>query len=170
MRRDCSSISTLIDKYFDQETSQGEQEVVEKHLRECPACRERLKFMGEVKLALQRPVMEASEKETFPWVWEKIEREIRFKPRWSLWDFVKRRFDLTPLIGKKIWIPATVVATLLLLLFYSAPIKKNSSHLPLPVVEYIESKTNNVMIYELENVKVTVIWLFEESEIDPSAS
>lgn len=159
-----------MDKYFDGETSPKEQEMAEKHLKECPACRERLKFMGEVKVALQRPVMEASEKETFPWVWEKIEREIRFKPRWSLWESIKRVFEVTPLIRKKIWIPAAAVATLLLLLLFPALFKKNSSHLPLPVVEYIESKTNNVMIYELENVKVTVIWLFEETESDSSAS
>lgn len=159
-----------MDKYFDGETSPKEQEMAEKHLKECPACRERLKFMSEVKVALQRPVMEASEKETFPWVWEKIEREIRFKPRWSLWESIKRVFEVTPLIRKKIWIPAAAVATLLLLLLSPALFKKNSSHLPLPVVEYIESKTNNVMIYELENVKVTVIWLFEETESDSSAS
>lgn len=170
MRKDCSSISKLIDKYFDGETSQREQEVVEKHLKECPACLERLKFMGEVKLALQRPVMEAAEGETFPWVWEKIEKEIRFKPRWSLWESIQKGLGITPLIRKKIWIPATAVVTLLLLLFFPALFKKNSSHLPLPVVEYVESKTNNVMIYELENMKVTVIWLFEESEIDSSTS
>ncbi len=159
-----------MDKYFDGETSPKEQEMAEKHLKECPACQERLKFMSEVKVALQRPVMEASEKETFPWVWEKIEREIRFKPRWSLWESIKRVFEVTPLIRKKIWIPAAAVATLLLLLLFPALFKKNSSHLPLSVVEYIESKTNNVMIYELENVKVTVIWLFEETESDSSAS
>lgn len=170
MRKNCSSVSKLIDKYFDQEISQRDQEVVEKHLKECPVCLERLKFMGEVKVALQRPVMEATEKETFPWIWEKIEREIRFTPRWSLWGSITRGLGIPPLIRKKIWIPATAVAILFLLLFFPSLFKKKSSHFPLPVVEYVESKTNNVMIYELENTKVTVIWLFEESEIDSSTS
>lgn len=170
MRKDCSSISKLIDKYFDRETSQRENEVVEQHLRECAACRERLKFMDEIKVALQRPVLEASEKETFPWVWEKIEKGIKVRPRWTLWESIKREFEITPLIKKKIWIPAAVMASLFFLLFFPGLFKKNSSSPPLPVVEYIESKTNNVMIYELENVKVTVIWLFEESELESSVS
>jgi len=170
MRKDCSSLSTLLDKYFDGETSQREQEAVETHLKQCPACQERLKFMSEIKGAFQRPVLEALEKETFPWLWEKIEREIRFKPRETLWESIKGWFEITPFLKKRVWIPATVVATLLILLISPTLFKKNSSHLPLPVVEYVESKTNNVMIYELENGKVTVIWLFEESEAESSPS
>lgn len=170
MGKDCSSLSTLLDKYFDGETSQREREAVEAHLKQCPACQERLKFMSEVKEAFQRPVLEALEKETFPWIWEKIEREIRFKSRETLWESIKGWFEITPFLRKRVWIPATVVAILLILLISPALFKKNSSHLSLPVVEYVESKTNNVMIYELENGKLTVIWLFEESEAESSPS
>lgn len=157
-----------MDKYFDREASQREQRVVERHLKECPACQKRLKFMGEIKVALRRPIMEATERETFPWVWEKIEREIRFKPGGTIWEAIKKGFAITPFLKKKLWIPAGVLATLLIFLVSFVLFKKTSFQPPLSVVEYIESKTNNVMIYELENSKVTVIWLFEENEVESS--
>jgi hypothetical protein len=42
--------------------------------------------------------------------------------------------------------------------------KKITSYPSPSVVEYIESQTHNVMIYESEKAKVTVIWLFEGPE------
>lgn len=166
MKDICSSISKLLDKYFDSEASQRERSLVEKHLLECSTCRRKLKLMEGIREAIQSPVAEALEKETFPWIWEKIEREIKVKPKESFWEVVKERLEIILHLKKKIWVPVAVVTAILLILY---PLfKKNSSHFVPPVVEYVKSETHNVMIYELENVKVTVIWLFEESEMDPS--
>jgi hypothetical protein len=49
-------------------------------------------------------------------------------------------------------------------------LKKTSSYPGPSVVEYVESEGYNVMIYELETPQVTVIWLFEDSEEESSAS
>jgi hypothetical protein len=54
---------------------------------------------------------------------------------------------------------------IILILFISQLFfKKTPSHLDQTVVEYIESKTYNVMLYEFEKSKITVIWLFEGLE------
>jgi hypothetical protein len=115
-------------------------------------------------------VEEAVGKESFPWVWEKIEKGIQRKERLGLWDFLKSWLEVTPLLKRKILIPA--VAAAVILIFITAPLlfKKTTSYATLSVVEYVESETHNVMIYELENEKVTVIWLFNGPEEEVSTS
>jgi hypothetical protein len=67
-------------------------------------------------------------------------------------------------------IPA--VAAVVILILITAPLlyEKMSSSPVLSVVEYVESDTYNVMIYEREAPQVTVIWLFEGPEEEPLTS
>jgi hypothetical protein len=67
-------------------------------------------------------------------------------------------------------IPAVAAAVILILITAPLLYKKISSY-PVPsVVEYVESETYNVMVYELETPQVTVIWLFEDTEEESSTS
>jgi anti-sigma factor RsiW len=170
MRSECSFISRLLEKYFDQEVTPEERSLVEDHLPDCPACRSALQSMENLRILIKNPVEEAVEKETFPWVWEKVEKGIQPKGRPGLWDFLKSWLDVTPFLKKKIMIPVAAVAVILI--FMAAPLlfKKTISYPTLSVVEYVESETYNVMIYELENEKVTVIWLFNGPEEEVSTS
>ncbi len=164
MKDSCSSVSKLLEKYFDQESSDKERLLVEGHLQDCPACRDALRSMEELRTLIKVPVEEAVQKEDFPWVWQKIEREIPLQEKLTWWQSVRSWLDVSTLFKKKVWIPA--VATVVVLLFITAQIifKKTPSYPDASVVEYIESETNNVMLYDLEKPKVTVIWLFEEPE------
>ncbi len=161
MTNSCSSVSTVLEKYFDQEVTDEERFLVEGHLQDCPECREALKSMEELRSLMRAPVEEAVRKEEFPWVWQKIEREIRLqeKPTWR--ESLRSWLDITPRFKKKVWIPAA--ATLVVLLFLTTQIilKKTPSYPEASVVEYVESQSDNVMVYQLEEPKVTVIWLFE---------
>jgi hypothetical protein len=170
MKRECSSISGLLEKYFDQEVTPEERSLVEGHVPDCSACRMALDSMQNLRMLIKNPVEEAVGKESFPWVWEKIEKGIQRKERLGLWDFLKSWLEVTPLLKRKILIPA--VAAAVILIFITAPLlfKKTTSYATLSVVEYVESETHNVMIYELENEKVTVIWLFNGPEEEVSTS
>jgi anti-sigma factor RsiW len=170
MKDSCSSVSKLLEKYFDQESSDKERLLVEGHLQDCPACRDALKSMEELRTLIKVPVEEAVQKEDFPWVWQKIEKEIRLQEKLTWWQSLRSWLDISPLFKKKVWIPA--VATVVVLLFITAQIifKKTPSYPDASVVEYIESETNNVMVYDLEKEKVTVIWLFEGSEKEPATT
>lgn len=167
----CSSISKLLERYFDQEVTEKERLHVEGHLRDCLPCRNELKSMEELRTLIKAPVVEAARTEEFPWLWQKIEREIR-RPQETLtwWSALRSWLDVTPLFRKKIWIPA--VATLVVLLFITAQVifKKTASYPDASVVEYIESDMDNVMVYQLEKQKVTVIWVFDEPAKDPTTS
>jgi len=169
MKDSCSSISKLLEKYFDQEVTDKERLLVEGHLQDCPACRDALTSMEEVRTLIKIPIEKAAQKEDFPWVWQKIEREIRSQEKRAWWQSLRSWLDLSPLLKKKVWIPA--VATVVVLLFITAQVifKKTPSYSETSVVEYVESETNNVMVYDLEKAKVTVIWLFEEPEKEPAA-
>jgi anti-sigma-K factor RskA len=97
-------------------------------------------------------------------VWEKIEREIRLQEKQTWWQSLRSWIDVTPLFKRKVWVPA--LATVVVLVFITTQIifKKTPSYPDVSVVEYVESQSDNVMVYQLEEPKVTVIWLFEGPE------
>jgi hypothetical protein len=170
MKSECTSVSKLLDKYFDQEVTPEERSLVEGHLPNCSACQMALDSMQNLRLLIKGPVEEAVEKENFPWVWERIERGIQRKESLGLLDFLKSWLDVTPLLKRKILIPAVAAAVVLILITAPLLFKETTSYPTLSVVEYVESETYNVMIYELEDEKVTVIWLFNGSEEEVSTS
>lgn len=163
MTNSCSSVSTVLEKYFDQEVTDEEKFLVEGHLQDCSACRDALKSMEELRALMKAPVEEAVQKEEFPWVWQKIEREIHLQEKRTWWQSLRSWLDVTPLFRRKVWIPAVATAMVLLFLSTQFIFQKTPSYPDGSVVEYVESETDNVMVYQLEP-KVTVIWLFEGSE------
>jgi anti-sigma factor RsiW len=169
MKHLCSSVSELLEKYVDQEVTDQEKTLVEAHLLDCSSCRDDLKSMEEISNVMKVPLEVMARQEDFDRAWLKIKREIRSEEKRSWWEVFRSWLGLPVLHQKRVWIPA--VAAILVLIFVTVPLllKKNPS---LPVdfgVEYVESKTNNVMVYEV-GPAVTVIWLFEgdEEEATPS--
>ncbi len=160
----------VLEKYFDQEATNEERLLVENHLMDCLPCRDALKSMEELRTLMKVPVEEAVQKEDFPWVWQKIEREIRLQEKRTWWQSLRAWLDVTPLFRRKVWIPAAATALVLLFITTQAIFKKTPSYPDSSVVEYLESPTCNVMVYQLEESKVTVIWLLEgpEGEASPS--
>ena len=170
MKDSCSSISQLLERYFDRQATDEERSLVERHLPVCQTCHERLSVLEGLREAIKAPVDEALKEETFPWVWEKIERGIRLEKKPSWQESVRSWIDLSPLFRKKVWIPAVVTAIVLALVTSPFLFKKTPSYSERSVVEYVESGVYNVMVYESEKAKVTVIWLFEEPQNESPAS
>jgi anti-sigma factor RsiW len=169
MKDSCSALSELLEKYFDQEVTDEEKSLVDAHLVDCQACRDLLRSMEKMRDLVKAPVEEASGKEDFQWVWQKVERGLRREEKPAFWETLQRWLQIPPLSKKRVWIPAAAMA-MILLITLSLFFKKNPSYQSVSVVEYIESDTNNVMVYESEDSKVTVIWLFDETEMEPSSS
>jgi hypothetical protein len=161
MKEFCPSISRLLEKYFDQEVTAEERSLVEAHLPGCPSCQEGLKTMEGLRHLIKAPVDEADRKENFRWVWQRIEREIQQEERLTWKESIKRWLDLTPILRKRVWIPAAAAIATLLLIITPYFYREAPSSSELSVVEYVESQTHNVMIYESEKGNVTVIWLLE---------
>jgi anti-sigma-K factor RskA len=170
MKDSCTLVLKLLEKYFDQEVTDRERLLVEGHLQDCPACRDALTSMEGLRTLIKVPVEEATQQEDFPWVWQKIEREIRLQEKVSGWQSLRSWIDLSPLFKKKAWIPA--VATIAVLLFITTQVilKKTPSYSEASVVEYIESETHNIMVYESEKAKMTLIWLFDDEDQKSSRS
>ena len=85
------------------------------------------------------------------------------------WETLRSWLQIPP-FQRKVWIPAVAGVAIVLLITIPLLFKKTPSYPSLSVVEYVESQTHNVMIYESENAKVTVIWLFEEPEKETPSS
>ncbi len=170
MKDSCSSLSELLEKYFDQEVSEKEKSLMEAHLHRCPTCQEALKSMEGIRNLIKNPVEEAVQKEDFPWVWQKIQKGIQLKERPTWWEAFKSWIDLSPLLQKKVWMPAA--AAIIISIFVTAQFvfKKTPIYPDPSVVEFAESQTHNVMVYESEKGMVTVIWLFEGPEKESPAS
>ncbi|MFB3887143.1 MAG: zf-HC2 domain-containing protein [Thermodesulfobacteriota bacterium] len=170
MKGSCSTLSKLLEKYFDEETTSEEKSLVEAHLPDCQACQDVLRSMEELRTLIKAPVEEAVEGEDFPWVWQKIERAIQSEEKPSRWQVLRSWIDFRVLLRKRVLIP--VVGTIALLLFITTQllIKKTPSLSHPSVVEYVASDTYNVMVFESEKADVTVIWLFESPEQSSSTS
>ncbi len=170
MKDSCPSISKLLEKYFDQEVTDEEKILVEGHLRGCESCRDALKSLEELRAFIKVPVDEAAREEDFPWVWQKVEREIRLrkKPTWR--QSLRSWLDVSPLLKKKVWIPAAATVVVLLLITAQIIFRQPSSYPGSSVVEYLQSDDYNVMVYESDKPKVTVIWLLEQPEKEPATS
>src|SRR4030043_918048 len=168
MKDSCSSIPQLLERFFDRQATDEERSLVERHLPICQTCHERLTLLEELRKAIKVPVDEALKEETFPWVWEKIERGIRLEKKPSWQESFRSWLDLSLLLRKKVWIPAGATAIVLAPVASPLLFKKTPSYSERSVVEYLESQDYNVMVYESEKAKVTIIWLFEEEESSTS--
>jgi hypothetical protein len=166
MKDSCSSVSKLLEKYFDQEVTDKERSFIESHLRDCLTCQGELKSMEKLRDLVKAPIEEAVREEEFYWVWQKIKRGIQLRERSTGWESLRSWLDISPLFRRRVWIP--VAATMVILIVMVPLLFKKITSYPSPsVVEYIESQTHNVMIYESEKANVTVIWLFEGPEEAP---
>jgi anti-sigma-K factor RskA len=169
MKDSCSSVSKLLEKYFDQEVTDKERSFIESHLRDCLTCQGELRSMEKLRDLVKPPIEEAVREEELYWVWQKIKREIQLRERSTWWESLRSWLDIPPLFRRRVWIP--VAATMVILIVMVPLLFKKITSYPGPsVVEYIESQTYNVMVYESENTKVTVIWLFEEPEKETPSS
>jgi hypothetical protein len=166
----CGSVSKLLEKYFDHEVTDGERLFVEGHLQDCPACRDALRSMEEIRTLIRVPVEEAVQEEDFSWVWQKIERKIRLKEKTSWWQALWSQADFRPLFQKRVWIPVLTAIAVFLFVTTQFLIKKTPSYSDSSVVEYVESDAYNVMVYESEKSNTTVIWLFEVPEQESTTS
>ncbi len=140
MKNYCSSVSKLLEKYFDQEVTEEERSLVEGHLQDCPACRMALHSMESLRNLIKSPVEEAVERENFPWVWEKIERGIQLNKRPTLGFVTEIWLDITPLLRKKILIPAVAAVLSSFSLQLPSSLKKSLPIRIRSVVEYVESR------------------------------
>jgi anti-sigma-K factor RskA len=164
MKYSCSAVSKLLERYFDQEATDKERSLVEAHLLDCHACQDVLRSMEKLRDLVKPPVEEAVEKEDFPWVWEKIERGIRLEEKPTFWETLRSWLQISLIFQKKVWVPAVATVAIVLLITIPLLFKKTPSYPTPSVVEYVESQSHNVMVYESEDMKVTVIWFFEEPE------
>jgi hypothetical protein len=170
MEKSCASILKLMDKYFDREATDDERRRVEAHLPDCPSCRETLISMERIRDVVKIPVEGAVQKEDFEPVWYKIQRAIRLQERPPFWERVKESIRNAPLLQRRKLIPVSAAVAVILLILGQIFLQKTPSYPDPSIVEYVESNTNNVMIYQQEKPMVTVIWLFEEPEEGASPS
>ena len=167
MKEPCSQ--ELLERYFDGEVTGEERSHAETHLAHCTTCQDTLKSMEGLRYLVKAPVDKADQRENFYWVWQRIEREIQPKDKLSWKESIWRWFDVRPMFRKRVWVPAAAAIVAILLALTPSLLKKTPSSSDLSVVEYVESQSYNVMVYESDKGNVTVIWLLDSSETEDSS-
>lgn len=170
MKDRCSVVSTLLERYHDQEVTEEERRQIEEHLTQCASCRALLARTAEIGNLIRLPIQEVSERADFEKAWRKIRREIQAReplPRWKSLGAWLKGWGLT---WKRAWIPATAAALLVAGLIMSPLLMKDRDASRISSVEYVESSDYNVMIYEGEKGNVTIIWLFDRSDQEAPTS
>ncbi len=170
MKDNCSNVSRLLGKYFDQEATAQERSLVEKHLPTCSACGESLKSMEKLRDAIKIPIEDTVQKENLEWVWPKIQRGIEAYQKPSWWEALLSQVDLLSFLRRRVWIPAVAAILILIVAAFPFFLKKFSSPPGSSVVEYVESQDYNVMVYESEQGNVTVIWVLDGPEQEATRS
>jgi anti-sigma factor RsiW len=170
MKPVCTFPAELLDRYFDREATADERVRVEEHLPACPACGELLREMGSLQALLKSSLeKETATAEETGQMWTRIASEIRRKERRASWRPDWSWLRWRPLTLRNAWIPGLAAAALALIVL--VPFLLQSPSTPAgSVVEYVESQTHNVMVYEFEKTKVTVIWLLDGSEQEKPTS
>jgi anti-sigma factor RsiW len=158
MKGACSLSAELLERYMDSEMTDRERGVVETHLAECPSCSELLRSMMEFSAMIKVPAAEHPSNAEYDRLWRHIKNESQKKRA--------PRFDFLGFLRQRIWVPASAVALVLVIVAASLLFKKTTTVPGRFGVEYVESKTNNVVVYEVEKSNVTVIWLLEGPEED----
>jgi len=100
MKNSCSSISELLERYFDQEVTSEERSHVEGHLADCRTCRAALTAMEGLKYLIKAPVREADQKESsLGMAKDRKENQLKEKPSWR--ETVRRWIDVTQCAGRE---------------------------------------------------------------------
>ncbi len=156
----CKTIAPLIDPYLDNALDPARQAALHQHLEGCPACRQDLAELEEVRRLLREEVEAVVERQDYARLWSRIEEAVRRPPvpvpsaRWrSAWLEAPR------------WALASVFALLLVAggLWYRSGLFEQEPALPpnACVVSSVESN-NLVLVLSGEQGQPTVIWVYDQ--------
>ncbi|MBI5379643.1 MAG: zf-HC2 domain-containing protein [Nitrospirae bacterium] len=156
----CKTIAPLIEAYLDNALDPARQAALHQHLEGCPACRQDLAELEEMRRLLREEVEEVVERQDYAGMWSRIEEAVRRPPepvssiRWgSAWLDVPR------------WAFASAMGVLLvaagLFLHYGGPFEQDILPPNACIVSSVESN-NLVLVLPGEQGQPTVIWVYDQ--------
>lgn len=145
----------LIDQYLDGELPKDELARFDLHMKDCPSCQKSLKQRKIISETFNKEINEATEKTDFARFQNQVmgiikERNITWRDR--VLDFI------TP---KRMLIPATVMAGLLLVVFYTGRLTPTPLPEPSGIVASLSGEASSMMIIKTPNTNHTIIWFNE---------
>jgi anti-sigma factor RsiW len=146
---------SLVDQYYDRDLNREEEARFEEHLETCPVCRQALKENQRLSEAFTSGLADAAARTDLDEIETRVMEKIRARglPWW-------RRIPslLTP---KRVLLPATVLATLLVVAVFYNPLSRSPNHGPSALVSSLGGETASVMVFETPETRQTIIWFNE---------
>jgi hypothetical protein len=147
----------LISRFFDQELDQEEQEQVAGHLETCQTCRRVLEDLQGLSGLIHDHIQDISSEIRKGEIEEGV-LALRQKRNTSWRNKTGKLF-----IRKKIWIPLTTTAVLIL--FLAVFFRSSGPTGPSAIVTSLSSETVSVIIMETPQTHQTILWYKED--LDP---
>jgi hypothetical protein len=154
MTTQCGDITYQFSAYLDNELSEAEKTRIDDHLKFCPACRRRLEAL-EKSSDLISAVLTTHPKVDFDKIWGNIEGRIHCRPTIC-------QHLCTWIFKPVFWIPAGAVGAVVLLLALYLPVLKSPVPAPVSRVEFVSSKTGNVMVFQSAKTHQPIIWIMDK--------
>ena len=145
----------LLSRYLDRETTPEETQHVDRHLKQCPACRQHLQQHGELARRLRREVSAAGEAADFDRLEMHIIRAAR-RPKSPWIDLRRTRFSW------KLLVPIAATAAVALF-FFTSVFQPPAPAGPSAIINSFTGRVSSVMILETPQSRHTVIWYSEET-------
>lgn len=148
--------SALLSRFFDQELGPEERAGISEHIQNCPSCQKALQDNKYISALFKAGL----DKELSQTDLDDLDQKILALVRRKRFPWRMRLRDL--FISKKFLIPATAMATILVL-FFSLTREPVSVSGPSAIINSITGDLSSVIIIETPKSRQTIIWFNEAS-------
>lgn len=156
-KRDFTCDSKMLSLFFDRELAPEASVTIGEHIEHCRTCEQELRDHRFVSSLLKAGVEQEMSRAHLQAVEERVIALIRSKSLW--WVHLKSLF-----LSKKLYVPAAVVAAMLVMFFHLARTPTPASG-PSAIIDSLQGDFASVMILETQKSRQTILWIHEASDL-----
>lgn len=168
---DCENIRESIGRWLDGELSPTESEAAREHVLACAVCAETRRQFQKIDTTLKSVLAAEAARVEFTPFWREVQRRVNRKRAWyaDLLDW-SRALLAAPRVA---WAVPAVIALLLGLFSldsYWSGWRFGASRNSFAAVDSIDAHGRSVALLRENETKTTVIWLYEDQEVEHEAA
>ena len=168
MAIDCKKARRLLDAYHDRQLHGRKFDDVSEHLRQCENCSSELDKLQCVSRVLKEHYESAVDAEDFSRVWAGVDAAVGESDAPWTGSVLDRLLRLL-WIPKPAWAVVGIAAVAIILALAYIPGNHQTPTLAANdcIIDNVESEDCSVMVYEVGDSKMKVIWLMEQQILQP---
>ncbi len=167
----CEDTRESIGRWLDGELNPAQGAAVREHVADCPACGEERRQLEKIEATLKSALIAESARVEFAPLWREVRQRIERKRAWyeGLLEWSRELFAAP----RAAWAVPVVIALLLgvfSLDSYWPGWRFGASRNSFAAVDSIDAHGRSVALLRENESKTTVIWLYEDQEVENEAA